>query len=253
MGIGGGDGAAPGTLVLYRLDKLERWSPKDGRTVRFGRDQRDVEVCVGGDDPGVSRLHGVLTCSGGTWLLRNEGQRDIQIGDSRYLKHGYEVPLAEGYTSLLVHGEEPRVHLVEAFVAGPDGWRRRPRQGARTTPVRVWDLDEKERLAIVAIAEEYLRDDDSSRPASWRQAAELLTQLDPGGRWTHKSVERVVREVRLRLTAAGVGGLLEGEGKNAGDTLKCNLIRVLMRSNTIGRKDLSLIDLDDDASSTRTG
>ena len=43
---------ATGTLVVRSVSGHVQVGPKDGRTVLFGRQARDVHVCVGPDDLG---------------------------------------------------------------------------------------------------------------------------------------------------------------------------------------------------------
>ena len=92
------------------------------------------------------------------------------------------------------------------------------------------------------LAQAYLRGERGAQPATWQQAAELMSEIDPGRKWTDKRVEHRVRALRLRLAACGVGGILQPEVGGSGDVLKQNLIKELIATNTITSKDLELID-----------
>ena len=79
--------------------------PKEGRTVVFGRNRPEVHVCVGEDDPRVSREHGVLEHRDGSWWIRNTGRLPVRLPGGRLLFAEEEpVPLAEGYTPVFVRG-----------------------------------------------------------------------------------------------------------------------------------------------------
>jgi hypothetical protein len=238
---------APGTVYVHAVGDAVTMPPKDGRELVFGRNRPEVHLCVGEDDLTVSRKHGTLTYSAGSWWLRNTGILAIRIGESRLLTaHDEPVPLAEGYTSLVVEGSRGRLHLVEVLVVGPEAGTT-PRHGDQTRPVRAWDLQPEERLAVVVLAQSYLRNQPGAQPATWQQAAELMAELDPGRKWTDKRVEHRVRALRLRLAACGVTGIIQPEVGGSGDVLKHNLIKELIATNTISSKDLELIDGDDAA------
>ena len=235
---------APGTIFVHAVGDAVMMPPKEGRELLFGRNRPEVHLCVGEDDLTVSRKHGTLTYSEGRWWLRNTGNLAIRIGESRMLTlHDDPVPLVEGYTSLVVEGTRGRLHLVEVLVVGPD-WGQTPRHGDQTRPVRAWDLHPDERLAVVVLAQAYLRNEPGAQPVSWQRAAELMTELDPGRSWTEKRVEHRVRAVRLRLAACGVHGLIQPEVGGSGDVRTHNLIKELIATNSISSKDLALIDGD---------
>lgn len=234
----------PGTVFVNALGDAVMMPPKEGRELLFGRNRPEVHLCVGEDDLSVSRKHGALTFSAGRWWLRNTGNLAIRVGEALLLTvHDEPVPLAEGYTSLVVEGSRGRLHLVEVLVAGED-WGTPPRHGDQTRPVRAWDLHPEERLAVAVLAQAYLRNQPGAAPVSWQRAAELMNELEPGRRWTEKRVEHRVRTLRLRLAACGVHGLIQNEVGGSGDVLKHNLIKELIATNSISSKDLALIDRD---------
>jgi hypothetical protein len=233
---------APGTVLVHSVGDAVTMPPKEGRELVFGRNRPEVHLCVGEDDLSVSRKHGTLTYAAGRWWLRNTGLLTIRIGESRRLAaHDEPVPLADGYTSLVVEGARGRLHLVEVLVVGPEVGVR-PRHGDQTRPVRAWDLQPEERLAVVVLAQDYLRNNPGAQPATWQDAAKLMARLDPGRKWTDKKVEHRVRALRLRLAACGVYGVIQPEVGGSGDALKHNLIKELIATHTISSKDLELID-----------
>jgi len=233
---------APGTVLVHSVGDAVTMPPKEGRELVFGRNRPEVHLCVGEDDLSVSRKHGTLTYAAGRWWLRNTGLLAIRIGESRRLAaHDEPVPLADGYTSLVVEGARGRLHLVEVLVVGPEVGVR-PRHGDQTRPVRAWDLQPEERLAVVVLAQDHLRNNPGAQPTTWQDAAKLMARLDPARKWTDKKVEHRVRALRLRLAACGVYGVIQPEVGGSGDALKHNLIKELIATHTISSKDLELID-----------
>lgn len=51
----------PGTVPVLSLAGGLSWAPREGRTIVFGRNRPQVHVCLGENDPRVSRKHGTLT------------------------------------------------------------------------------------------------------------------------------------------------------------------------------------------------
>ncbi len=182
--------------------------------------------------PGTVFVHAV----GDAVMMPPKEGRELLFGRNRP-----EVHLCVGEDDLTVsrkHGT-----LTYLLVVGPD-WGQTPRHGDQTRPVRAWDLHPEERLAVVVLAQAYLRNEAGAQPVSWQRAAELMTELDPGRSWTEKRVEHRVRAVRLRLAACGVHGLIQPEVGGSGDVLKHNLIKELIATDSISSKDLALIDGD---------
>lgn len=236
--------SAPGTIYALALSGGIALASRDGHVIAFGRNRPQVQVCVGEDDPQVSRQHGVIACHRGQWQVSNTGKRPIRLGGLRYLFPGDEpVPLPDGYTPLLIAGSAKREHLLEIFVTGPDGARPVARHAERTRPPRTWSLKPDERLALIVLAQQYLYHDFHPQPLSWAQAAEQLAELQPCAAWGPKRVEHLVADVRDRLSRAGVAGLTREEvGEPVGNALKENLIRELMHSTTLVPRDLAQLD-----------
>jgi FHA domain len=237
----------PGTLVVLEPIRGTSWGPSEGREVFFGRNRSEVHICVGPDDPGVSRRHGALTFSHGRWWVRTLGGRPVHVGGTRVLRRGDEpVPLAEGRTSLLVEGADPRdLHLVRVHVVGVVE-KPPPPIRSGTVPVRCFRLDPTERLVMTVVAQRHLLRDADPQPLTAREAAAELAHLQPAAGWTQKKVEHLVKKVRDRLTGQGVTGLVPAPGQTGFDSAyRRNLIDVLVGSGTLGAADVRLLGLDD--------
>jgi hypothetical protein len=235
--------AAPGTLFVLTGRGGIRVAPRPRFPVMFGRNEPEVHVCVGEDDPRVSRRHGLLQFERERWTLRNTGGLPIRLPGSQLLLSGHEEPLGAVYTPLFIRTEPGREHLVEIRVAG------RPTAGASatadesTTAPPVWQLTDRERLALVSLGQRYLRHEGHPAPESWNGVAAELAEIDPEAGWTAKRAEWVVVGVRKRLAEAGVRGLTREEvGEPVGNTLNHNLLLELLVSTTLVPPDLRLLD-----------
>lgn len=218
-------------------------TPRDGRQILFGRNRPEVHVCVGEDDPRVSRRHGRVGYRADRWWVTNTGIRPLRVAGTRYVFAGEEpVPLPPGYTPLFVGGSRQREHLLELYVTGTGGVRPGARHGDSTEPPRAWRLEPAERLALIVLGQRYLWHDFHPQPLTWRQAAEQLAELEPGVTWTAKRVEHLVVGVRDRLSRNGVLGLTRDEvGEPVGNALNRNLLAELMLSATLVPRDLALL------------
>jgi hypothetical protein len=233
----------PGTLVVLEPGGGP-WSPQEGRVLWFGRNRPDVHICVGPDDPGVSRRHGSLEFSAGRWWVRTLGSRPVHVGGTHVLRRGDEpIPLTEGRTSLLVEGADPRdLHLVRVRVVGPAEQPLRT-VGSGTVPVRCFRLEPIERLVMTVLAQRHLLRCPDPQPLTAREAADELAALQPAVGWTQKKVEHLVKKVRDRLSGQGVGGLVPEPGRTGFDSAyRRNLIDALLGTGTLGAADLSLLD-----------
>jgi hypothetical protein len=243
QGSGQAGSSRPGTLVVLEPGGGP-WSPQEGRVLWFGRNRPDVHICVGPDDPGVSRRHGSLEFSAGRWWVRTLGSRPVHVGGVHVLRRGDEpVPLTEGRTSLLVEGADPRdLHLVRVRVVGPA--EQRPHTvGSGTVPVRCFRLESTERLVMTVLAQRHLLRCPDPQPLTAREAADELVALQPAVGWTQKKVEHLVKKVRDRLSGQGVGGLVPEPGRTGFDSAyRRNLIDALLGTGTLGADDLSLLD-----------
>lgn len=234
----------PGALSALAITGGIVVGPHEGRTVLFGRNRPEVHVCIGEDDRRVSRLHGVLSNRGGKWWVANTGRMPIRLPGSRWLfREEEEFPLVEGYTPLFVRGSGRREHLLELYVAGNDGGRPVSVHGDPTMPPTPYRLRPDERLVLVVLGQRYLLHEANPQPLSRRQAADQLAELRPDEDWTVKRVEHAVTEVRNRLSAQGVYGLVREEvGEPVGNLLNHNLLTELVQSTTLVPPDLAELD-----------
>lgn len=147
----------PGTLFALALTGGITLGRGPGREVLFGRNRPEVHVCLGEDDPQVSRHQGTLTHRDSRWWVSTTGRLPIRCAGGRLLFRDEEpLPLDTGYTPLFTGGSRGREHLLEVYVTGPEGDRPTPRHGDITRPPRVWTLTEQEKLAVIALGRRYL-------------------------------------------------------------------------------------------------
>ncbi|WP_406198809.1 FHA domain-containing protein [Streptomyces sp. NBC_01017] len=240
----GASAPVPGTLFALAIGGGMMLGPGAGREVLFGRNRPEVHVCLGEDDPQVSRHQGTLTHRDGHWWVSNTGRLPIRCAAGRLLFRDEEpLPLDTGYTPLFAGGSGGREHLLEVYVTDAEGGHRAPRHGDVTRPPRVWTLTDAERLALVALGRRYLLHEPRPQPLTWRQTAAQLADVRPGEGWTDKRVEHLVNAVRLRLSRDGVPGLTREEvGEPVGNALNDHLIRALLTSTTLVPMDLAVID-----------
>lgn len=236
--------AAPGAVVALALTGRLSVAPAEGRRVVFGRNRPDVDVCVGENDLQVSRKHGALTHHDGHWWVSNTGKLPIRLPGTRLLFLDEDpLPLPLGYTPLFIRGTRDREHLLELYVAGPDGGQPVHRHQDVTQPPKRWRLTPDERLLLVVVGQRYLMHEANPQPIARQQASEMLAELQPDAGWSAKRVEHMVSAVRSRLSAGGVYGLRRDEvGEPIGNTLNNNLLRELILSTTLVPPDLALLD-----------
>ncbi|HEY3682210.1 MAG TPA: hypothetical protein VGL93_04190 [Streptosporangiaceae bacterium] len=234
-----------GTLFVLAFSGGVRCEPGEGNQVTFGRNRPEVDVCVGEDDPRVSRTHGLFRHHTGAWWLHTSGRQPVRLPPARLHTSDEEpIALSQGYTPLFIRGSGKREHLLEVFVTGDDGRVPAPRHRDVTLPPTTWRLDDSERLALVVLAQRYLLHDPFPQPLTWRDTAAELDERQPDAGWTPRAVERLVERVRSRLSrVGGVAGLTRDEvGEPVGNTLNHNLIDELLRSTTLVPFDLNLLE-----------
>jgi hypothetical protein len=236
--------ASAGTLYALSTVGGVTMGPKTGRTIIFGRNKPDVHVCLGEDDPKISRRHGELIFHDAHWWLSTTGRLPVRMPESRLLFPNEEpVPLGEGYTPLFVRGSRGREHLLEIYVTGASGTKPLSRHEDVTQPPRIWRLTGDERLVLVVLGQRYLLHEARAQPLAWRQAADQLAELRPDAGWTVKKVEHLVAAVRNRLSRNGVAGLTREEvGEPVGNALNDNLLKELLLSTSLVPPDLALLD-----------
>ncbi|WP_222853877.1 FHA domain-containing protein [Fodinicola acaciae] len=190
--------AAPGTLFVLGPYGGVSAPPTAGFSLLFGRNEPEVHVCVGDDDPHVSRRHGEISFTGARWGLRNIGRSAIRLPGSRMLPTGQRELLPTAYTPLFVISPHQQ-HLVEVLVAGPEP--------ARVALPRALSADE--RLVLSCLGQRYLRHEATPHPLSWSQVASQLASLRPAESWGVDRISRIVGDVRDRaVTGASVHDLL---------------------------------------------
>lgn len=237
--------APPGSLFVLAADGGFAAPPRPAFAVVFGRKEPDVHVCIGPDDPRMSRFQGRITHNGGEWWLRNDGKLPIRLPQSRFLLSGNEIPLVEGYSPLFIRTSKRREHLLEVRVVGA---------GSKDTLVGAdhptdtaepanWDLDPTERLVLTALALRYLRQEPHPQPQSWKQVAlDLNSAAGTRSDWTHKQAANVVLKVRDRLVPYVDGLRLEDWGDPAGNMVNHQLIQELLQTASLRPPDLRLLE-----------
>lgn len=233
----------PGTIFVLGLGGGVAQETGCGEEITFGRNGEEVAVCVGGTDRGVSRVHGTLSHHDGLWWLRTMGRHRVRLSSRQHTRDEDPVPLDEGYTPLFISGTGRREHLLEVYVAGEHGRPPVVRPDETTLGPSPWRLDDDEHRALVALAQRYLRHEESPQPVTKAFAAEELARVQPGAGWDGKDVERLVERVRDRLSRKGVPGLTRDEiGEPVGNALNHNLIMELLRTTTLVPFDLHLLE-----------
>ena len=241
--------APPGTLFALAAEGGFAVPPRLFK-LYFGRGKGDVHVAIGTHDPYVSRLHGVLSCDGREWWLRNEGRLPIYLPGDLMVLSGHELPMEPGYTPMFINTPAHRSYLLEVHVVGPNGASGDEVPMLPTREPDVYQLSEDERLVLVVLAQRYLRQERYPQPVSWKQVAEDLNRVSEDREWTPKIAAHLVGAVRERLAAARtpVPGILrdDGVGEPVGNVLNHNLIRALLKNTTLMPNDLDLLQLDDE-------
>ncbi|MBO2456272.1 FHA domain-containing protein [Actinomadura violacea] len=232
--------ARAGTLFVMGAYGGMRVAPDAGFEVVFGRCEPDVHVCVGPDDPHVSRRHGRIVREHARWVLYNTGRLAIRFPGARLVLGGHRAELPAAYTPLFIVAPE-REHLLEVRVAVGPG-QGAGRRDVETRGPRGWELSDLERLVLVCLGRRYLGREPSPQPLTWAQVAGELAGLRPDERWSAKRAARVVNGVRRRLSTR-VEGLLEEEvPPPIGNALNHNLIIELLVTATLVPADLALLD-----------
>jgi hypothetical protein len=245
---GGVPSAPPGTIFVLAAEG-GFCAPPRRFTLHLGRGKDDVHVAVGSGDPHVSRLHGVLSCDGREWWMRNTGKLPIQLPADAMLLSGPEMLVKPGYTPAIIGSPGHQSHLLEIHLVGSRAPGARTGPQTPTKPPDIHDLSPVERLVLTALAQRYLRQERYPQPVSWKQVADDLDRVLDGREWTPKSAAHVVGAVRERLSAgsAPISGIMreDGVGEPVGNTLNHNLIQALLKNATLMPADLLL--LGDDA------
>lgn len=234
--------ATPGTLFVLGANGGMSVSPDVDFPLVFGRNEPDVHVCVGVNDPHVSRRHGFITRERSRWVLNNVGKLPIRFPGSRLVLSGDQAELPVAYTPLFIVAPRQE-HLLEIRIAVPTPPPMSEGIHEVDTENRgVWPLSPAEKLVLVCLSQRYLRHDPQPQPLTWAQVADELRALRPAERWTWRRAAYLVTKVRQRLSST-VPGLLEEEvPQPVGNTLNHNLITELLITTTIAKSDLRLLD-----------
>jgi hypothetical protein len=244
VSLAGGIPPSPmGTIFVLASGGGITATPRRDFTLLFGRNEQDVHVCIGADDPRISRCHGRLVCDGSRWWIRNEGGLPIRLPGASLLLTGHETALRAGYTPLFIRSSPRREHLLEVSIAGPALREPAAQPHDETCPYPAWPLGRAERMVLTALAQRYLRHEPYPQPQSWKEVAQELNAVRGEGTWTPHRAANVVGEVRARLAAAGVNGLTREEvGEPIGNSLNHHLIQELVQSTSLTPEDLDLLD-----------
>jgi hypothetical protein len=234
--------AEPGTLFVLGAAGGIRVAPDAGFDVVFGRNGSDVHVCVGANDPHVSRRHGTIVREHARWVLANLGRLPIRFPGSRLVLSGDRVQLPPAYTPLFIVGPKQE-HLLEVRVATAQlTGAQEATFDAQTHSRDVWPLSPVERLVLVCLSQRYLRQEPTPQPMTWAQVANDLRELRPEEQWTWRRAAHIVTNVRKRLSASVPGLLDEEVPPPVGNTLNHNLILELLVTTTITTSDLHLLE-----------
>lgn len=253
--LAGGTPKAPPGTIFVKTAQGGLAVPRRKFTVHFGRDGLDVHVAIGTSDSYVSRLHGIFTCDGNQWQLRNEGRRPIQLPGGDLLLRGHEHTMTAGYTPLIIETPNHR-HLIEAHIVGAlHAMKDDQIFEESTSDADAYHLSPVERLVATALAQRYLRQEHYPQPVSWKQVADDLQHAAPQRSWTAKGAEHTVARVRERLSKGlhPVPGLLaeDGIGHPLGNTLNHNLIQELLKSATLSPEDLYVLGEEESAAGSQ--
>jgi hypothetical protein len=176
-----------------------RISPYPGCRLVFGRNEPQVDVCVGADDPYVSREQGSVSHDGSRWVLRNLGRVPLRLPGSLLVRSGQSEVLPSAYAPLFVVCPH-REHLLElriatAFASDTPDLATRQQLG--------WALNERERLVLASLGQRYLRHEADPRPLTWIEAGRELAERWPDEPWDPTRLARIVDKVRDRLGVPG--------------------------------------------------
>lgn len=234
--------AVPDTLFILGLNRGMQVAPDAGFRVTFGRHPDDVHIQVGTGDNQVSRQHGHIERQGSEWILYNTGRRPIRFPDSRrLLKDGWRA-LPGGYAPLFIVCDD-REHLLEVRVTTRSGPPETdPPYVEETRESRKWALTGEEHLAVLCLGQRYLESGSFPQPLTWKETADQLAGLQPEAGWDSKRVQRIITEIRARLSGKGVRGLTRKEvGEPVGNLLNHNLIMELLTTASLLPEHLELL------------
>ncbi|WP_166865949.1 MULTISPECIES: hypothetical protein [unclassified Salinibacterium] len=218
----------------------EKFTTQPERDFLIGR-EGDLEI---DDNPYLHRRFLMLTEEHGLWWIANVGTllsatiTDGSGGVQAWLPPGARLPIvfptmqvlfSAGSTTYDLFIENDQEYFTTTTMhAGASG----------STTIGVVPLTSSQRLLVVALAEQVLRQDSPGRGAipSSAQAAERLG-------WPLTTFNRKLDNVCEKLDKVGVQGLRGGRGKLATNR-RARLVEYAVASRLVSREDLVLLDPD---------
>jgi hypothetical protein len=212
------------TVVVTAGDRRFELTPD--ATFTFGRAQ-SCTVCLDPTDVGISRTAGSVEYADGTWWLHNRStRRPFVIVNRRGLRQvavpGERHPV-DGCLRIVVDGSDGKHHLE---LLGPHSADDQTvtQTGPSTAFGQTVSLNDKDRLALVALFAGYLRDGERYDP--WPRSYDAVAaQLG----WSRTALVHRVDFIRRRLTKAGVPNL---HGQRALELLAEHVLATGMISKT---------------------
>lgn len=236
--------AEPDTLFALGTYGGMSVAPDANFTVRFGRNEEHVNICVGARDTYVSRRQGSITREYSRWVLSNTGRLPIRFPGGRLVLSGDQAELSAGYTPLFIVSPRQE-HLLEVRVATSalsSGMWNAPEIHEESTRDEERKLSAEEKLVLVCLGQRYLRGDRQPQPLTWAQVAFELSELRPAERWTPKRAAHIVAKVRKRLSREhGIPVMDEDVPPPVGNALNHNLMMDLLVTSTIVKSDLIML------------
>jgi hypothetical protein len=208
------------------------------RAVSFGR---DADLVIDADNPYLHRVLGVFAHLDGVWWLQNVGRSiPLLVADATGLSRG-EVPsgsqvaLVQPELSVRFTAGRCRYELVCEVMSDPP----LPVASAPATDTIQFgsvELNDEQRLLVVALAAPLLRGD-PSWPASMPPNREVAQRLG----WTLTKFNRKLDYLCRRLSDSGVTGLQGGVREHA-SSRRLRLVEHLVELRAITVADLTLLD-----------
>lgn len=208
-GVDDGLPAPPQLLVAYecRDGQMFRRQLQPGQEMRVGREHTsDLRIA----DSNVSRLHVLLRCSVGTWLICNESKkRTVSVRqDERWHELPAHVPGVGGRRRLPLTGRAVahlhgvpgahEIHLDLVGVAEEAANAIQVEQGGNKTTNPFPEMTDPRREAFAAMMGTYFADEPQHVPRSYLETAQVLGHGNERGR---KNVEHRVERYRRSLDA----------------------------------------------------
>jgi len=227
---------AEAALISY--ERL-RWALAEGESLSVGR-QSTCDIRVGSPDPGpedlgVSRRATTLSHAQGRIWIRNDSTSlpvfvHPATGQEYVLEQrGDVVSVAGSVVDVVLEGQ---IRTYRITVELPEGTALEDAEGPTThapATQAALPLTPRERRLLVALCEPMLTTSGrEARPASYRQVADRLGLSD-------HTVRNALDALREQLVEIGIPGMIGSEAKD-------NLARYAVRSGSLTRADLELLE-----------